>query len=692
MTPWNEQVRQNRFTREAGIAPYNFVPLPETVVGAPHLPNHDLYLEQGQGYSGWFEVKLETRSPVYVRGMLTMEQFLRQESNQYVDTGDPLPEKNPEFRRLAKNVPDFFYTRDAEEPVIPGSSLRGMLHSLVEIITYSKLEAVNASPKVFFRSVGGEDSLHDRYQKILGTNGRNVQVGFLVKDKKGNWRIQPAKRPYDLDHALSKKPYLKIEDNAELAAAVPGLLHLQVTEEQPTYFPQYHRVKFKFEQGKQGLYPKLIAPTRSQEISQTNKAVKEKIYDGILICSGNMLETGDVQTATPRKYFVLVVDDFDPKLPAPTIPRQALADYLDALTPFQKQAPFDLQSGCLVEGRPVFYIADGDRVTYFGYSPNFRIPALLNNKKRAATPLDFVPEVLRDPAVVDMAEAMFGYVKPKIDKTSQGDKKRAYASRVMVSEAVLEAEQKNIWLLGNQQDTLVPKILATPKATAFQNYLVQTSDQPRQLKHYGSPTPDETVVRGHKLYWHQGDPTPEHLKPISGSPSVDADGNVDERSTQHTQIKPLRSGVTFKFAVHFENLNAVELGALWWALTLPGDPQKEYCHSLGMGKPLGMGAVKLTPTLHFINRQVRYETLFAEDGWQSGEQAAHFEIDPRKRFEQYVLQLAGETETLLTETPRIRRLLKMMEWKSNPDLAEKQYMGLEGYQQRYVLPDPLDVK
>lgn len=685
MTPWVEQVKREEFTRKAGAAPYNFAPLPEKVVDASQLPDHDAYLEQGKGYSGWFEVKLETYSPVYVRGMLTMPQFLRQEAGQYADTGEPLPEhENPEFRRLAKNVPDFFYTRDPEAPVIPGSSLRGMLRSLLEVVASSKLQPVNDKPKMFFRAVAAptNDPLKEPYSQALGPNGREVRAGYLIQDA-GRWYIWPALTPASLGfRRRGEKSYFQIRDTAALEQIIPDLKHFDATD----YRPQYYHVKFQVTHNQRG------QPNGVKVLSKN--ASGSNLHDGLVVCTGNMLETDSSNTQSPRKKFALVLGhDKGEKVQPLTIDPQAVVDYLDSLTPFQKQSPpFDEVMGFLKDKRPVFFVAQGREVRYFGHTPNFRVPALIRNGSRASTPLDFVPEVLRDPAAVDMAEAMFGYVKPKIDKTVQGDKQRAYASRVTVTEAILEDDQADIWLLGNRQEALVPKILATPKATAFQNYLVQSTDDRRQLKHYGSLTPDKTVVRGHKLYWHQGDPTPEQLKPIPGSPSVDDDGTVDERSTQHTQIKPLRSGVKFKFKVHFENLNEVELGALWWALALPVDSPKEYCHSLGMGKPLGMGAVKLTPTLHLINRQERYETLFAEDGWRDGEQAVNFDTDPREKFEQHVLQQTGVTESRIQDTPRIERLLKMMEWKLNPDLSEKQYMSLEDYQQRYVLPDPLDVK
>src|SRR5262249_32574431 len=143
--------------------------------------------------------------------------------------------------------------------------------------------------------------------------------------------------------------------------------------------------------------------------------------------------------------------------------------------------------------------------------------------------------------------------------------------------------QTDIFLV---KDPIAPPILATPKPTAFQHYLVQTSDIKDTLKHYGNGTPHETVIRGHKLYWHRGKVKTED---ISTEP--------DEKSKQHTQFKPVKPEVNFEFKIYFENLSNEELGALCWILRLQGESEKTYLHKLGMGKAFGMGAVELKADL-----------------------------------------------------------------------------------------------
>nr|WP_205369615.1 hypothetical protein [Thermoleptolyngbya sp. PKUAC-SCTB121] len=85
-----------------------------------------------------------------------------------------------------------------------------------------------------------------------------------------------------------------------------------------------------------------------------------------------------------------------------------------------------------------------------------------------------------------------------------------------------------------------------PKPTTFQHYLVQTKASKPDLKHYGSAPGTETVIRGHKLYWHKKEPT------------ITLENPEEVSDTQKTQIKPIKPGVSFQFTIHFENLSDVE--------------------------------------------------------------------------------------------------------------------------------------
>ncbi len=92
-------------------------------------------------------------------------------------------------------------------------------------------------------------------------------------------------------------------------------------------------------------------------------------------------------------------------------------------------------------------------------------------------------------------------------------------------------------------------------------------------KHYSSP---DFELRGYKGYWMKN-----FIKPP-----------IPEKLTLASTLSPLDRGTQFKGKIRFQNLKKEELGLLLWALHL-----EEGCYqTIGMGKSLGMGRVKLAIT------------------------------------------------------------------------------------------------
>lgn len=129
-------------------------------------------------------------------------------------------------------------------------------------------------------------------------------------------------------------------------------------------------------------------------------------------------------------------------------------------------------------------------------------------------------------------------------------------------------------------------------------------------------------------------------------------------------------------------MSDVELGALLWVLSISsskaqafniGKQGEKYCLSLGMGKPLGMGAVKIEPELYLSDRNTRYQKLFDGNHWNEAETSASDEqqICFIKAFEKYVIDnisnedkpKEGELNSL-KNLPRIEMLLAMLRWNS----------------------------
>jgi CRISPR-associated protein (TIGR03986 family) len=667
---------------QVAVAPYNFVPLPEQIITVSAPPDQDTYHPDETHYTGHIECTLKTETPLYTRSMVNPEFFREHDKNKFHE-----PDPAQQDQRA-----QFFHLGDAEKPVIPGSSLRGMVRALVEIISYSKVQPVTNTAKMFFRAVADpkDDPLAQPYQDALGKYGGNVKAGYLVK-KDERWWVRPALGPQDIG-LKKKETYLKVKGGVLKQSNLPGFMDFN----HPDYIPQYHNVTFTAETRKDKKGKEYTAVT---DIGPVEAGYS---YQGVLVCSGNMLET-KAEGETHRKNYSLVLSA-NKRASLIPINEQAVIDYRDTLTDFEKQSPpFNEDWGCLIEGRPVFYVEERGEIFLFGHTPNFRVPMYLSGEKekRAAHPQDFVPEALRREQDLDLAEAIFGYTK----RTGEG-KERAYAGRVFFGDAELVPGQTDIWL---SEQPITPKIMAGPKPTTFQHYLVQDTgrghspNDKKSLAHYGT-SPDETVIRGHKLYWHKGNIT---LADIKEDPQKLRQIEEDEKEKkkqdkQHTRIKPVKAGVRFTFRVRFENLSDTELGALLWALTLPGATGKEYRHKLGMGKAYGLGSVELKPTLYLSDRRGRYETLFAGDAWHTAIREADDELEKcRKAFEDGIVRELG-VKGPLASVERIQMLLALLQWPG-PDREQTRYMEIERqsphskrgkineYRDRPVLPDPLAV-
>ena len=310
---------------------------------------------------------------------------------------------------------------------------------------------------------------------------------------------------------------------------------------------------------------------------------------------------------------------------------------------------------------PCFYVRwkdskGNDRIS-FGHTGYFR----LAYKKSIG---DHVPVTLKDNNIIDLAGAVFG-------------EKSLFATRVFFEDVEIISGQKNVL-----EKVVSPKILSSPKPTTFQHYLEQKNNDINNLLHWNS----EASIRGYKYYWHRNNPEW-------------SEGAV-KKSSQHTVITAVRTGVSFKGRIRFENLSNVELGSLMFVLDLP----ENHCHKLGMGKPLGLGSVKIKPVLFISDRKQRYEKLFTENGlgWSLSE-FAHETESFKSYFEGYVLSNISEDEKLnansLWETERLKHLKVMLNWNNAETtgwLEKTRYMEITDkgkvneFKNRPVLLAPID--
>lgn len=653
--PVQPKVDENRTAR----APYNFIPLPEKVITIPvtDLPDQGIY--DPELHTGYIECELTTSSPVYVRAGLTPDQA--------------------KAGKESKDLPDFFYLNDKNQPIIPGSSLRGMLRTLVEIVTFSKIGSVSKTPLVY-RSVGGTTNHDAHYRDMMmhldreETTGKNMKYytplmrgGYMVRTGPNDWAIRPAK-------VIGGTTYAHIGINEDKFRKLKRVKNCQ------NAFEIYIQTGPYQYQDVRGGFLKI----KFAKVTDSDSNARPGLRPATLARSGWM----------NSKKSEAVVYEADPDAHLLPLTDAQVDAYREQVS--KEQEKLLGKHGVLNDGQPVFYIEKDGKVVFFGHTRMFRMPY-------PNSPFDYVPDYARaeeqpkEPGLVDFAEAMFGYTR-KVEKGSQ--RQRAYAGRVFCGDAELVNGQKDIWL---SNSPIAPRILSGPKPTTFQHYLVQTepnfyeigktrdgaTKNETRLRDFASPTPSETVIRGHKFYWHKGQ---------VGLDEIGEKGALAEKDTQHTHIHPLKAGVSFKFRVRFENLSDEELGAMMWILNIAADNNIRL--KFGMGKPLGMGAIQIKPQLHQSNSANRYASLMDGQSW-SGNPPKNTDLS-NSAMQRFVDFMSDELETDFMKHHRVRALLTMLQWPG-PAREWTRYMEIEypdpnerrgkrnEYKERPVLPTPFGV-
>jgi CRISPR-associated protein (TIGR03986 family) len=130
-----------------------------------------------------------------------------------------------------------------------------------------------------------------------------------------------------------------------------------------------------------------------------------------------------------------------------------------------------------------------------------------------------------------------------------------------------------------------PTILNGPKPTYYPNYIRQQTDADGRLASRDYATciranaADRPEIRGQKRY---------PVRPVAAVQPLTPEQAQGSQAVA-TILHPLPAGTRFSGRILFHNLRPFELGALIWALTWGNNDRLR--HSLGMGKPFGLGQV-----------------------------------------------------------------------------------------------------
>lgn len=423
-------------------------------------------------------------------------------------------------------------------PFIPGSSIKGMLRNVVEIASFSRMRFVDDR----------RYSLRDLTKKMRAVYGDKLsrktgdgafeplsQAGWLSFDVgQRAWTIQPCQ-------------FARIEhsDLAQIAKRPPWK-----NKDRPTARQKYSAWK------KLGASLELtcdVSPATNHPHSEGKTLRYSKVDPRGKGDKGTLVFTGQ---PGPNKHMEFLFHS--PSESRLTVDAGVWRGFTEVHADSDDWAYWKSRNPI-----PVFYLTDQNgSVESLGLAMMYKLAYTHTVRQTLAhSSLDHLED-----AADDLAALLFGWT----DDSGQ----QSLRSRVVCEPAKLVGD------VPKPEDHTV--ILNSPKASFFPNYLRQPDGVNGKLGKNGRYITymDSTAeLRGWKRY-----PARDTKGTALRSP-----GRGQEKVA--SRLRPLPAGVAFNGRISFHNLRPAELGALVWALKLGGGNGLR--HSLGMGKPYGMGQVRV---------------------------------------------------------------------------------------------------
>ena len=549
-------------------SPYNFVPLNKKVV-YPHwakLISHDVPFENS--LSGTIELNILANTPIFVKdGMSAKEAESYKENN---------IQKTP-----------FLPNKLEGKYFIPGTSIKGMLANVLEIISFGELKNRVDDKRYAFRDLQQPVDYLEHFKP------GKIRCGWLKKKDDTEFVIKDCGIPKRIGHDKIDE---KFGTNFQIFFSDIGDFNRRGISNKELAYQK--SAKFKYDKAKEK-----YLNAYSFNIDNPNHFEKELLnFDDNGSIRGKVVFTGQPGKRfkanngrwTGHFYeFIFPENSTNKEL---TIDKKVIDNFLFAYYEQDKNqwsVDWDYWRTKLNNGEeiPVFFSEENGKVKHFGLSYLYKLPynysvhdsILKTQGNNSANELDF-------------ASCLFGYSR-KIDDKLHNLKGRVHVGHAFALEntAILLDEEKYV--------------LGTPKASYYPNYIVQNPDSSGKITgNYLTFMHDKAEISGYKRY-------PVRSK-IAGTNFQD---NMDRVATR---FKPLDKGATFKCAISYHNLRAEELGALISALTFHNTTDQ--FHSLGMGKPFGFGriTVDVSNLNSYLTPLKAFEAYmkYSVDGWETTNQ------------------------------------------------------------------------
>ena len=507
-------------------APYNFVPLNKKVFYPPWAEDisHDIPFSDGE--SGEIEITIEAKSPIFIRDHKNPEEFC-----------------------------NFINNNGAKEFYIPGSSLKGVIRSIMEIMSFAKLNFFDDKrfsvrdmtptkycliPNRRLRDCPDNQRVELFNHDLVATaNG----IGLLRFNQDGtgtliDYTVKTGNRRYPF--AIRQIHYEELQDC--------GYENFNIKD---NFLDKY----------------KKIPPYTTIRVNPNQRGRRH-----IAECGGNEEAFVVCNNYIERKKYECILCECDRSDETITIPIDIMNNFKrvyfsDGDTPTHELGKFWRKQLATENGRkygiPVFLKrSNNGNILAIGLTQIFKLPYSKSIEQA-------IEQDIQDKT--DLTEAIFGYTKDK--KVLKG---RVQFSHFKATTIRFEASNYE-----NQR--VKEEVLGEPKPTYYPNYIEQTDIDGNRVNKYKTLMDEDAHISGRKRY--------PLRQTITTNPVSTNDDGVENENVA-TKFKPLDSGTTFKGKIRFHNLKPQEIGALISALTLHGNYNTHYLN-LGMAKPLGYGKVKI---------------------------------------------------------------------------------------------------
>ncbi|MFT3945068.1 MAG: TIGR03986 family CRISPR-associated RAMP protein [Ancrocorticia sp.] len=510
-------------------------------------------------------------------------------------------------REATKETPALLTVRRGPDgmPAINGSSIKGMLRSLYEQATGSRLGVFDhAKPLTYRSSTDGARTLV--LAKVTENNQAHLTIATStgIEHKVGkSWRTNPVLVPMDecqhIPFGQEVFVWLQLCSKDRQRAWLPCSSYSE-SEDDATKSDKYQPPL----EGWRAKPQKVLVQGclhntghsfhgKKYERFFVEKVIKSEVSDAY--------ETGEVIILTGNDRKLLEeqwryrLDSFTGR-PGTTPSKEELS-----VAPYAKIENQEIHKRWkqLKKGQTLFVrtTGDGDSRTITDL-----YPGMVTREIDNASPEDLLPKKFRAPASPDQfspADRVFGRVNEK-----RGADGFAHRAQLTVGGIICTSEDPILDFAAYPQH-LAP--LGTPKESQARFYTRSINGQTlKDAERKDAFDPQRHILAGHKVYPHHGrfpegywstpsktwrsDSDGKHPE-VDGKPKVylAAEGTKAQTSSEiDSWVKP---DSTFSFNLTFENLSSQELGALLWIIELDG---RAGHHRLGHGKPLGFGSVSLS--------------------------------------------------------------------------------------------------